>query len=819
MPGLKSSTWKHPLTLLMIMGLTGLFLSAPTTAQQKVGDEWNVPYTMVGDSADLVEGSMVTVTGTIRGENGAPISGATISAESFKHFDHADADGRYILNMPTGRYRVAVRHLGYKHVYMRLRVISNGVVDITMEEGVTSLDEVTILSRAIDSNVKESLPGLNTLNVQEIKMLPTMMGEVDILKSLQLMPGVSSVGEGSSAFNVRGGRMDQNLVLLNNTPLFSTTHALGFVSAFNQDVLEDFSLYKGNVPAEYGGRASSVLQINTRRGAFDKWSLQGGIGPISSRIAVEGPIVPGKTSLLAAGRGSYANWVLHKANDPDVSNSDLSFYDGYLGLSHRFSTNSIADVSFYASHDDFRFSDQFGYRYNNYVVDARLQALADRKASPVFSLSYGHFSSTLIDPNGLDASELTNTMNYLVATENLNYEPSDKHAIVAGISGTGYFPQAERIRGINGATNVSQREVPKNNGIELAIYAGDDFKVTENFSVSFGLRYSYYAHLGPDTVFHYADGSPRLPNNIADTTYHDGGEVIQSFNGLEPRISARVSLTQNQSIKVSYNRMRQYIHLISNTTAPTPVDLWQVSNSYLPPQVADNYSIGYFLNLNNNAWETSAELFYKKMQNLVEYKDFAQLFLNNHLETELLTGRGRAYGGELYIRRLKGRLTGWISYTYTQTQVQVQGSDETTSINSGAWYASNYNKPHTFNFVLERKFKNNGSFSLIATYASGRPLTAIESSYIVNGTVIPVYSARNAYKMPDYFRVDASITVGNVFRKIEDSIVFSIYNLFGRENAYSVFYQRPAPNYFIPKPYKLAILGTALPSLTYNFKF
>ena len=324
--------------------------------------------------------------------------------------------------------------------------------------------------------------------------------------------------------------------------------------------------------------------------------------------------------------------------------------------------------------------------------------------------------------------------------------------------------------------------------------------MSEKFSVAFGLRYSYYAHLGADTVFNYAEGQQRLTENITDTSYYKSGQSIQSFNGLEPRISARISLASNQSIKVSYNRMRQYIHLISNTTSPTPIDLWQVSNGYLPPQIADNYSVGYFLNLRNNAWETSAELFYKKMQNLVEYKDFAQLFLNNHLETELLTGRGRAYGGELYIRRIKGRLNGWVSYTYTQTQVQVQGNSESASINGGEWYATNYNKPHTFNFVLERKFRKNGAFSVIATYASGRPLTAIESSYIVNGTVVPVYSARNAYRMPDYFRVDVSITVGNVFRKIEDSIVFSVYNLFGRENAYSVFFQRPANNYFIPKP-------------------
>jgi hypothetical protein len=264
--------------------------------------------------------------------------------------------------------------------------------------------------------------------------------------------------------------------------------------------------------------------------------------------------------------------------------------------------------------------------------------------------------------------------------------------------------------------------------------------------------------------------------------------------------------------------MRQYIHLISNTTSATPIDLWQVTNEYLPPQIADNYSLGYFINIKDNRWETSAEVFYKKMENLIEYKDFPSLFLNNHLETELLSGSGRAYGAELYIRRLKGKWTGWISYTYSQTELRVDSQNESESINDGNWYPSNYNKPHTFNLVLDRKLRAKGAFSFVLSYNTGRPLTAIESSYIVGGTVIPIYSDRNKYKIPNYLRVDISFTIGNIVKKIEDSLVFSVYNLFGRDNAYSVFYQRPADNYFIPKPYKLSVLGAVLPSITYNFK-
>ena len=807
------------MTVSTLRGFFIVFFSLFTTCSL-AQSEWDIPWVVVGDSADLVPQTRVTITGRVRmKESKAPVSGASVSAETFKYFDYSDENGRYVLDLPPGRYRITVRHLGMKSVYLKLIILSPSLFDIDMEEGAMGLDEVVISSRPIDSNIKQSLPGLTTLNVQEIRSLPTLMGEVDILKSLQLMPGVSSVGEGSSGYNVRGGRMDQNLALLNDVPLFNTSHALGFISGFNQDILNDFTLYKGNVPAHLGGRASSVLRITTRRGGFEKWNYQGGVGPITSRFTAEGPIKSQKTSLLLAGRISHANWALNMVNDPDVKKSKLFFYDGYAGLSHRFSANSIADVTFYSSQDDFQYSDQFGYSWNNYLVSTKWQALANRKASPTLSVSYGRFRSTLIDPYGVDASDLTNTLDYFQFSETVNYAPTEKHSFVGGIAAVGYFPLSEKLKGHNGNPAITTKSVDKNRGMEMAIFANDDFEVSEKISLSLGLRYSYYMHLGADTVFTYAADVPKTVDTIEDTLYYSNFNNIKSFGGFEPRISARVSLTSNQSVKVSYNRMRQYIHLISNTTAPTPIDLWQVTNAYLPPQIADNYSAGYFLNLKDNRWETSVEFFYKKMQNLVEYKDFPELFLNNHLETELLTGEGRAFGGELYIRKLKGKWTGWISYTYSQSQVRVASHDGSESVNDGNWYESSYNKPHMFNLVLDRKLRNKGAFSFIVSYASGRPLTAIESSYIVGGTVVPVYSERNKYRIPNYLRVDFSFTIGNILKKIDDSLVFSVYNLFGRDNAYSVFYQRPANNFLIPKPYKLSVLGSPLPSLTYNFKF
>ncbi len=783
--------------------------------------EWdNLKWTVIGDSTVVSQNPIVNITGkiSIKGSK-ETITRASISADLFKYFDYSDQFGNYYLELPRGKYRIMIRHVGMKPLYYRIKVFSNGVLDIEMEEGSISLEEVIISSRPIDSNIKESLSGLTKLSILEVKTLPTLMGEVDILKSLQLMPGVSSVGEGSSGFNVRGGRTDQNLVLLNDVPIFNTSHALGFISAFNQDVVNNFSLYKGNVPANFGGRASSVLEVTTRRGDFDKWKYQGGVGPISSRFTAEGPIKTGKTSLLMAGRASYSNWILKIVDDPNVKKSRLSFYDAFAALSHRFSANSTADVTYYTSKDFFQFSNQFGYNWNNSVVNAKWRSFSNRKASPVLSLSYGHFKSTLFDPSGVEASQLSNALSYFQLKESVNYTPDEHQTIVAGIEAIVYLPKPEELVGFKGNPGIVAKKVDKNSGAEFSVFANDDFEISENFSLSFGLRYSQYAHIGSDTVFSYSPNVPKSTSTISDTSYYKKFESIKRFGGFEPRISARFNVTSNQSFKASYNRMRQYIHLISNTTSPTPVDLWQVSNKYLPPQLADNFSFGYFLNLKDNVWETSAEVFYKKMQNLVEYKNFPQLFLNRHIETELLSGRGRAYGGELYVRKLKGKWTGWASYTYSQTQIQVSSEFESESINRGSWFPSNYNKPHTLNIVTNRRTRNGGAYSFIYSYNTGRPLTAIESSYIVDGTVVPVYSERNKYKIPNYVRFDFSFTIGNVIKKFDDSLVFSVYNLFGRQNAYSVFYQRPASNYFIPKAYTLSVLGSALPSITYNFKF
>lgn len=782
--------------------------------------DWKTAPTLsVGDKDDELEGVTVMVTGTIRSSTTKePLTAASISVDLFKFFDYSDNNGRYLLELPAGTYKLTIRHVGMATQFLNLRVYADGVLDLTLTEGVTALDEIIVSSRPIDSNVKETIAGIAKLNVQEIKTLPTFMGEVDILKSIQTLPGVTSVGEGSSGFNVRGGRVDQNLVLLDGAPIFNSAHALGFISGYNQDVINNFTLYKGNVPANFGGRASSVLEVTTRQGDFKDWKFQGGVGPISSRMLAEGPLKKDKTSLLVAARASYAEWLLRQVRNPDVKNSSVFFYDANLALTHRFSPNSSLKVSAYSSRDYFRFSKQFAYAWENYLATAEWRSFADRKLSPSTLLSYGQYKSTLIDPTEFSGSELDNKLNYVQLKENVQYIPNDKHSLNAGFEVMGYFPTPE-VRTPNTGSSIPAEKVAKNKGVEAALFINEEFTINDKLGLSAGLRFSSFAQVGDATVFGYVNPEQRSTGTINDTTTYRKGQIVDTYAGLEPRLSIRYNLTKRMSLKAGYNRMRQYIHLISNTTSPTPIDLWQVSSTYMPPQLADNFSAGYFLNLGENIWETSAEVFYKRMNNLVEYRNFPSLYLNPHIETELLRARGKAYGGEIYLRKLRGVWKGWVSYTYSRTEVEIPLAVNPETVNRGEWFPTNYNKPHTFNLVINRMgIHPNGGLSFIFTYNTGRPFTAVETSYIVGSTSVPVYSDRNKYSIPDYLRLDFSFTIGNIVEKFDDSLVFSLYNVFGRENAYSVFYRR-ANNYFIPRAYKLSVLGNAMPSITYNFKF
>ncbi|TAE48326.1 MAG: hypothetical protein EAZ89_15435, partial [Bacteroidetes bacterium] len=652
----------------------------------------------------------------------------------------------------------------------------------------------------------------------EFRAIPALMGEMDVIRSVLLLPGVSSTGEGAGGFNVRGGRIDQNLVLLDGAQLYNTSHLLGFFSVFNPDLIDHFTLYKGHIPARFGGRLSSVLEVDQKEGNFDEWSFSGGTGVVSSRFVLEGPIQKGKTALLLGGRAAYPTWLLQRVKNVQVRNSAASYYDTDAVINHRFNDKHQLSLAYHGGGDRFRYSDQFGTSWESHVLRARLRSLVlGNRGVSLLTAVHGLYINRLDDLGSEESGRLSNGMRYTQLREHLSFSLGERHVLNGGAEGVLYMPRDEVIGPLGPESGQVPASLSKSRGLELAAYIEDEITLSASLSASLGLRYSYFQEMGPGTQFSYVPGLPRTLLTLVDTTAFGAWQAMSQYGGLEPRISLRQSLGKNKSLKLAYNRTRQYIHLVSNTAAPTPVDIWQVSNAFIPPQIGDNLSLGYYQNFAENQWETAIEVYVRKAINLIAYKDFAQLLLNEHLETELISGEGRAYGAELLIKRTRGRLTGWLGYSYTRSLVRVNGDFPETRINNGVWFPSDFDQPHQLNIVTNIRMRRQVSMNFNAVYHTGRPYTLLVSGYYAGQTAVPNFSERNAGRIPDYFRVDYSVTFGNVFKGWKDDLTFSLYNVFARRNAYSVFYARTAGTFV--RPYKLAVLGAAFPALTYNFSF
>lgn len=755
-------------------------------------------------------------------ETGAPLAGANLRVRDIEVGVTTGADGSYGLILPLGVHLLEATYVGLEPMSKYIEIYDDGVLDFGLSKQAYSLREVVVQAAIDDKNVRSTNPGVTQLQMKEIKALPTFLGEVDVLKSLLMLPGVSSVGEGAAGFNVRGGRIDQNLVQLNGGALFNASHVLGFFSAFNPDVIDQFTLYKGNVPAQFGGRASSVLDIVVRDGNFEEYEVKGGLGLVASRIAVEGPIVKDKTSFLLGGRAASADWLLGLVREPRVRSSSAAFSDMNLILSHRFNFNHRLSLSYYGSHDRFRYARDFGFQYGSRLWSARWNGILSNQLSTSSNLIAGDYRSQSFLPEGQQAFNLNNGIRYYQYKQNFFYVP-DRHTLNFGWEANVYRMKPDELQPRGAASIVLPQMVERDQSRDLAFYINDEFRLSNQLSISAGLRVAFFQQMGADQLLVYADPDQRSVPTIVDTLDYAAGAVIQSYGGLEPRLGLRWGPDRDDAgaIKLSYNRSRQYIHLISNSTAPTPVDIWQVSNPYLPPQVADNFSIGYFRNFNRNVFESSIEFYYKDIDNLVDYRDFPELLLNEHIETDLITGLGRAYGLEVYFRRKAGRWTGWVSYTYSRSEIRIPQATTETSINAGRWYPSSFDQPHAVNWIVKRQLGKRSFLSFNFAYRTGRPITGLLASYEQNYSAIPHFSERNQYRIPDYWRLDASLLLAGrewPGKKYSWDLSVSVYNIFGRQNAFSVFYQRPE-GVLVPKAFQLSILGAAFPAVTYNFSF
>jgi len=761
-----------------------------------------------------------TMAGHIRdATNGEPVIGAAIFIEKPLIGVVTDQFGYYSITLPKGRHELKIKSIAMKPTLRQIMLYSDGNLEIELEEDVTPLKEVVIQSEQ-DVRVTGLQMGMEKLDIKTMKNMPLALGETDIMKVVLTLPGVQSVGEGTVGLNVRGGATNQNLILFNDAIVYNPSHLFGFFSTFNPDVLKNVELYKSGITADYGGRLSSVLDVSSREGNLKKFSGSGGISPITGRLTLEGPILKEKTSFLLGVRSTYSNWILRQLDSEELQNSTASFYDINANISHKINDKNHLYLSAYLSKDKFKLDADTSYNYSDRNASLKWKHIFNNKFYGVLTGGFSKYNYSIeSSANPVNAFTMDFFVQQVNAKADFNYFLNAKHTVTAGLSTVRYTLAPGNFQPNGEQSLILPDVLQQEQGLESAIYVGDNFEVSPKLSLYAGIRYSFYQYLGPKDVYVYANGLPREEASIQDTIQYSAGKSIASYHGAEPRFSVRYSISGNASIKFSYNRMRQYIQMLSNTTAITPTDIWKLSDSYIRPQVGDQISIGFYKNMKKNSVDVSVEAYYKTMENSVDFKNGAVLLLNPHIETDVVNANGKAYGAEFMIKKATGKLNGWISYTYSRTFLQAKSNYPSETVNEGKYYPSSYDKPHAVNFIGNYKFSRRFNFSLNMTYSTGRPITLPLAKYELGGSSRLYYSERNQYRIPDYFRTDISINIeGNhkIKKLAHSSWTFAVYNLTGRKNAYSVFFR--SENGQI-NGYKLSVFAQPVPTVTYNFKF
>ncbi|HVX50566.1 MAG TPA: TonB-dependent receptor plug domain-containing protein, partial [Chitinophagaceae bacterium] len=730
-----------------------------------------------------------------------------------------DQFGYFSLTLPKGRQMLLITSIGMNDTKRQVMLYGDGKLNIDMFEYVPTLKRV-IVSADKTVNVRGVDMGVQKINIKNIKQVPTAFGEADVLRVVLTMPGVTSVGESSTGFNVRGGGADENLILFSDATIYNPSHFFGFFSAFNPDVVKDVELYKSSIPERYGGRLASVLDVTSREGNKKKFAGNGGVGPLTSRLTLEGPIDSGKTSFILGGRTTYSDWLLKQIPNNDYKNSSASFYDINLNISHEFNAKNNLFITGYLSRDKFRLNSDTTYQYSNKNANIKFKHIFNNKLYGVFTAGIDAYDFAIgSTENPVNAYKFSFDINQSNFRADFNFSPNNKHTVDFGLTSQLYKLHPGTYNPDGKQSLVAPDHVQSEQGLESALYIGDKYDVSSKLSVNVGLRYSMFNYLGPQTQYNYAPGLPRETENIVDTVKYPGGKVIKTYQGPEIRLSARYSLGQNSSVKISYNSLRQYIHMLSNTTAISPTDIWKLSDGYIKPQLGDQVSLGFYSNLKSNTIETSVEFYYKRLENYLDYKSGAQLVLNHHIETDIANSKGYAYGAEFLVKKTAGKLNGWISYTYSRTMLKTDDPLVAQPVNKGAWYPSDFDKPNVVNFIGNYRFSHRFSISLNGIYSTGRPLTLPIAEYYYGGSYRVLYSDRNQYRIPDYFRTDFSMNIeGNhkIKQFAHNSWTIGLYNITGRKNPYSVYFTSENG---VVNGYKLSIFGTIIPFINYNFRF
>ena len=786
--------------------------------EQEIDERLETQLIEIGEAVKRFDGTSATIAGHIKEiKTGEPVIGASVFIREPLTGVITDQFGYYSLTLPKGRHEIHVNSTGMKAARRQILLHSDGKLDVELRDDIIALREVVITG---ENNTIENLQtGFANLNIKNIRQIPSIMGEADIMKIALTLPGVQTVGEGAAGFNVRGGSADQNLILLNDVTVYNTNHLFGFFSVFNPDVLASADLYKSGIGAHYAGRVSSVFDVALRDGNKKKFSFKGGISPITAKLTVEGPIKKDTSSYIFGIRSTYSDYMLTLLDDPNLRNSTGAFSDVIGKVTHKINENNDLVLSAYHTRDNFRLNSDSLYEYFNTNAAIQWRHTYSNQLQSVMSVSFANYNYSLSSDNNLvNAFDMKYNIDDYSFKSDFTYSPNERGFFKFGLSTKLYQLQPGKKLPLGNESLVEPIILSKEKALESGIYGGYEFNVNRLLSVYGGFRLSMFNRLGPGEEFVYQQNSPKEQETIVDTLFYDKNENMKTYLGPELRLSARYKLKEDLSVKVSYDRMNQYIHVLSNTTAISPIDAWRLSGPAIEPQIGNQYSVGLYKTFFGTSLEMSIEGYYKRVNNVLEYKDGADILLNETLETDVISARSKSYGVEMLLKKQSGKLSGWLSYTYARSLLRAQSEHSVEQINSGEFYPSNYDKPHSVVLISNYKINRRINIALNVNYSTGRPATFPVVKYQFKDQPFLHYTERNQYRIPDYFRVDLAVNLeGNhrVHKKIHGSWSLSVYNLTSHPNAYSVFFRNESGEI---KGYKLSVFKNAVPTITYHFK-
>lgn len=777
--------------------------------------------TLIGKESIDSDSDSFLLSGYIKNKkNNQPLSDITIKTKNGTISTNTDSSGFYSIKLPYGENVLEIKDMNFEKITKKIIIYSNGKLDISLNEKINVLNEIIVRGKRKKST-RAAITGVTTIEAEGVKNVPLVLGERDVLKIALTIPGIKTAGEGSSGFNVRGGKEDQNLILLDGGTLYNPSHFFGFFSAINPYATNKVDIYKGGIPSYFGGRLSSVFDIITKNGNNEKLSGEGGVGPVTSNLMVTTPIVKKKASLLISIRGTYSGWILKNLEEKQLQNSEASFYDGIIKYNHNLNKKNSIEATLYHSNDKYSVTSDSLYHYKNTLTSLKWKHTFNEKFKSETTISNSNYLFGI----DYDSDNITNSFkfNYKINESQLlfklNHNLNDTHKLNYGFCAKLYKTNPGTLLPKVENSKLISIKIHDEKALETAFFVSDNYKITSKLVLDAGLRYSQFTPLGESNQRLYLADSQINDATVIGNKQFGKNKPITTYMGIEPRIALRYNINDSFSIRTGYDKMYQYIHLLSNNTTQSPTDTWKISDLNIQPQSGDQFSVGLFKNMSFMDLELSMEGYYKKSKNILDYKVAANLQLNDNIETEILQGEGKSYGVEFLIKKETGKLNGWLGYTYSRALLKLDSKFPNEKVNNGNFFAANYDKPHDLSVVLNYKITQRYSFSSNFVYQTGRPITYPIGKYEYGNAEYTLYSDRNKFRIPDYYRLDIGVNIeGNhKIKKLAHSFWnISVYNVLGRNNPYSVFFVTKNGQI---QAFKTSIFAIPIPTITYNFKF